>query len=290
MTDITAPPAGADSWPELERYGIEWQGPNLPIALPMPDGYWTPWHVAEAGIKSLARNLDYEQTRVSRLVHILTGIHQLLAPKPFTATDGSVHVFRNPDGVHDQLQALSDSIRAIPEKLALIGAQPEATPADTSPPGDCISRCGSGEPCDTSRCPLPDTDEHDDLLPAVDRLTMTAPERIWLQVSEDEADQAEPYPGTHNEVTWCRHSVGGAEVAYVRRDLAGRTEETPREYRLLTERDVIKPDDEFLRDDCVTWEQLSVSNSFGIGSIYRRGFFVPMRRAVEPGYTTGASP
>jgi hypothetical protein len=37
--------------PALERYGIEWRGPHMPIALPMPDGYWTPWHIAEAALK-----------------------------------------------------------------------------------------------------------------------------------------------------------------------------------------------------------------------------------------------
>ena len=31
---------------ELPRYGIEWVGPRKPIAVPMDDGYWTPWHLA----------------------------------------------------------------------------------------------------------------------------------------------------------------------------------------------------------------------------------------------------
>jgi hypothetical protein len=31
---------------ELIRYGIEWVGPKDPIAVPMEDGYWTPWHLA----------------------------------------------------------------------------------------------------------------------------------------------------------------------------------------------------------------------------------------------------
>lgn len=37
--------------PVLERYGIEWRGPHMPIALPMPDGYWTPWHIAEEALR-----------------------------------------------------------------------------------------------------------------------------------------------------------------------------------------------------------------------------------------------
>lgn len=45
------PAQGEHEQPALERYGIEWRGPHMPIALPMPDGYWTPWHIAEAALK-----------------------------------------------------------------------------------------------------------------------------------------------------------------------------------------------------------------------------------------------
>jgi hypothetical protein len=30
----------------LPRYGIRWNGPQEPLAVPMSDGYWTPWHLA----------------------------------------------------------------------------------------------------------------------------------------------------------------------------------------------------------------------------------------------------
>lgn len=30
----------------LPRYGIRWNGPGLPLSVPMEDGYWTPWHLA----------------------------------------------------------------------------------------------------------------------------------------------------------------------------------------------------------------------------------------------------
>lgn len=39
----------------LQRYGLEWQGPELPVCVPMPDGYWTPWHVAQAEIERLQK-------------------------------------------------------------------------------------------------------------------------------------------------------------------------------------------------------------------------------------------
>jgi hypothetical protein len=35
----------------LPRYGIRWNGPTAPIAVPMADGYWTPWHLADAAYR-----------------------------------------------------------------------------------------------------------------------------------------------------------------------------------------------------------------------------------------------
>jgi hypothetical protein len=31
----------------VPRYGLRWNGPQQPIAVPMDDGYWTPWHLAD---------------------------------------------------------------------------------------------------------------------------------------------------------------------------------------------------------------------------------------------------
>ena len=36
------PPEGVG----LPRYGLRWNGAQLPLATPMDDGYWTPWHLA----------------------------------------------------------------------------------------------------------------------------------------------------------------------------------------------------------------------------------------------------
>jgi hypothetical protein len=35
---------------ELIRYGVLWRGPIEPTCEPMEDGYWTPWHIAQARI------------------------------------------------------------------------------------------------------------------------------------------------------------------------------------------------------------------------------------------------
>jgi hypothetical protein len=37
------PPNGSG----LPRYGLRWNGPEQPLATPMEDGYWTPWHLAD---------------------------------------------------------------------------------------------------------------------------------------------------------------------------------------------------------------------------------------------------
>lgn len=31
----------------LPRYGLHWNGPSQPLSVPMDDGYWTPWHLAD---------------------------------------------------------------------------------------------------------------------------------------------------------------------------------------------------------------------------------------------------
>ena len=31
----------------LPRYGLRWNGPHEPVSVPMDDGYWTPWHLAD---------------------------------------------------------------------------------------------------------------------------------------------------------------------------------------------------------------------------------------------------
>ncbi|MCY1363588.1 hypothetical protein D9M68_693720 [compost metagenome] len=37
------PPDGSG----LPRYGLRWNGPGQPLSMPMDDGYWTPWHLAD---------------------------------------------------------------------------------------------------------------------------------------------------------------------------------------------------------------------------------------------------
>lgn len=41
----------------LPRYGIKWNGPKTPLAVPMIDGYWTPYHLAESELKAARADL-----------------------------------------------------------------------------------------------------------------------------------------------------------------------------------------------------------------------------------------
>lgn len=40
--------------PSLPRYGIRWNGPNVPISVPMLDGLWTPWFLAQEAVARAA--------------------------------------------------------------------------------------------------------------------------------------------------------------------------------------------------------------------------------------------
>jgi hypothetical protein len=48
------PPEGSG----MPRYGLRWNGPDQPLAVPMDDGYWMPWHLAKARIDELEELLS----------------------------------------------------------------------------------------------------------------------------------------------------------------------------------------------------------------------------------------
>jgi hypothetical protein len=57
----------------------------------------------------------------------------------------------------------------------------------------------------------------------VQRLTLaqaTAPREIWLQISDEQDDNGEPFPDNTEGITWCQDSVLACEVKYVRADIA----------------------------------------------------------------------
>ena len=42
----------------LPRYGVRWNGEKQPITVPMVDGYWTPWHLAQSECEKLRKDVD----------------------------------------------------------------------------------------------------------------------------------------------------------------------------------------------------------------------------------------
>lgn len=65
----------------LPRYGLRWNGPGNPLAVPMDDGYWTPWHLAETlrtQNAELEKALKYAVSQVPELGTV-PGIHAALS-------------------------------------------------------------------------------------------------------------------------------------------------------------------------------------------------------------------
>lgn len=51
----------------MPRYGLRWNGPQQPVAVPMADGYWTPWHLAETECDTLRQQLAERDATIERL-------------------------------------------------------------------------------------------------------------------------------------------------------------------------------------------------------------------------------
>jgi len=70
-----------------------------------------------------AAERDRARDNYESAVRLLTGIHALLYPPRFTDKDGRTWKFKSPL-VEEQMQELSDRIRALPDDIAAIRALP----------------------------------------------------------------------------------------------------------------------------------------------------------------------
>lgn len=90
-----------------------------------PDGgmgasAWSSWcgaiRTMEKRLEILQHERDHARACGDRCVQILSGIHALLYPPTHTNDENVTFVFHSPY-VHEQMQALSDRIRAIPDAI-----------------------------------------------------------------------------------------------------------------------------------------------------------------------------
>ena len=56
---------------ELIRYGVLWRGPTEPTCEPMEDGYWTPWHIAQARIAKAMQEREELAEIISKLLEMV---------------------------------------------------------------------------------------------------------------------------------------------------------------------------------------------------------------------------
>lgn len=62
-----------------------------------------------------------------------------------------------------------------------------------------------------------------------------APDKIWLQIDADQIheNREQPWPSDDDGITWCRESVQGLEIEYIRADLVADLLKDAERYRWL---------------------------------------------------------
>ena len=72
----------------------------------------------------------------------------------------------------------------------------------------------------TVALPGPDCPATESTAAETRKAILTAPERIWLQISDDALClDSDEFPSDHEHVTWCDTPVVGQEVEYIRADI-----------------------------------------------------------------------
>jgi hypothetical protein len=105
------PPREAQEGDKLPRYGVEWTGPKTPIAVPMPDGYWTPWHLVERKLETLRHERDEARAYAIRLQDAVDMLDAQLSEARMQAEGAGMHA----DMI---LQEAAERVGAAEAKLA----------------------------------------------------------------------------------------------------------------------------------------------------------------------------
>lgn len=82
-----------------------------------------------------AAERDHARACYDRTVRILTGIHAMLYPPRFTDNDGRTWQFKSPLA-EEQMQELSDRIRALPDEIAAADEAMKTPPNASGKPTD----------------------------------------------------------------------------------------------------------------------------------------------------------
>lgn len=88
---------------DLVRYGVTWNGEkNTPLLTPMPDGYWTPWHLAAHSAPEAVGAEDEELMATfwegAGLANAGTGAHILRGLRAVLSRYGTAHPAPVPAG------------------------------------------------------------------------------------------------------------------------------------------------------------------------------------------------
>lgn len=71
------------------RYGLRWNGPEQPVAVPMDDGYWTPYHLVEKAEEEWERACDTHRARRLRYGDALQAALEALASISLMGNDNT---------------------------------------------------------------------------------------------------------------------------------------------------------------------------------------------------------
>jgi len=105
----------------MPRYGLQWNGPESPVTVLIDDGYWTPWHLANAENERL-------QARVAEKCDAPIG---WIAPDKYRAAcESKMEFFKTIKELREQNEKLKARVARL--ELEEIGAQKAfAAVADT---------------------------------------------------------------------------------------------------------------------------------------------------------------
>jgi len=107
----------------MPRYGFRWNGPTDPLAVPMSDGYWTPWHLASAEVQRLTDERDKARTRLA----MMTDWHENMCRSSERGWAQEAERTRERDEARADVERLTDARDELIVRVVDQGAELRAT-------------------------------------------------------------------------------------------------------------------------------------------------------------------